>query len=108
VGLYIVCISVALFTFSSTLGFFVEFKTAMTYIFGEKLFKYLRFIYFIPPVIGAVMEIEVIWTMADMATGFLVVPNMLALALLSPLFVKLFKEFKEKNSPALKAKQGAA
>jgi AGCS family alanine or glycine:cation symporter len=103
-GMYIVCVSVALFTFSSTLGWFVEFKTAMTYIFGEKLFKYLRFIYFIPPVIGAVMEIEVIWTMADMATGFLVVPNMVALALLSPLFVKLFKEFKEKNPPALKAK----
>jgi AGCS family alanine or glycine:cation symporter len=102
VGMYIVCISVALFTFSSTLGWFVEFKAAVTYIFGEKLFKYLRFLYFIPPTIGAMMEIEAIWTMADMATGFLVVPNMIALALLSPLFVKLFKEFKEKHPAALK------
>jgi AGCS family alanine or glycine:cation symporter len=96
-GVWIVCISVALFCFSSTLGFFVEFKTAMVYIFGERAFKYLRFIYFIPPVIGAVMEIEVIWTMADMATGFLVIPNMIALALLSPVFVKLFKDFINKN-----------
>jgi AGCS family alanine or glycine:cation symporter len=97
VGLGIACFSVALFCFSSTLGFFVEFRTAVVYIFGEKLFKYLRFVYFIPPIIGAVMEIEAIWTMADMATGFLVIPNVIALALLSPVFVKLFKDFTAKN-----------
>jgi AGCS family alanine or glycine:cation symporter len=96
-GVYIACISVALFCFSSTLGWFVEFRTAVVYIFGEKSFKYLRWVYFVPPIFGAVMEIEVIWTMADMATGFLVIPNVLALALLSPVFVKLFKDFREKN-----------
>jgi AGCS family alanine or glycine:cation symporter len=98
VGLVIACFSVALFCFSSTLGFFVEFRTAVVYLFGEKLFKYLRFVYFIPPMIGAVMEIESIWTMADMATGFLVIPNVIALALLSPVFVKLFKEFRAKHA----------
>jgi AGCS family alanine or glycine:cation symporter len=96
-GVWIATICVALFCFSGTLGWFVEFRTAAVYIFGEKAFKYLRFIYFIPPVIGAMMEIESIWIMADMATGFLVIPNMLALALLSPVFVKLFKEFTAKN-----------
>jgi AGCS family alanine or glycine:cation symporter len=96
-GMWIVCVSVALFCFSSTLGFFVEFRTAVVYIFGEKAFKILKFIYFIPPIIGAIAEIEVIWTMADMATGFLVIPNIIALALLTPVFLKLFKEFREKN-----------
>jgi AGCS family alanine or glycine:cation symporter len=96
-GVYIACISVALFCFSSTLGWFVEFRTAIVYIFGEKSFKFLRWLYFVPPIFGAIMEIEVIWTMADMATGFLVIPNILALALLSPVFVKLFKEYREKN-----------
>jgi len=96
-GVWIATICVALFCFSGTLGWFVEFRTAAVYIFGEKAFKYLKFIYFIPPVIGAMMEIESIWLMADMATGFLVIPNMLALALLSPVFVKLLKEYKAKN-----------
>jgi AGCS family alanine or glycine:cation symporter len=96
-GMWIVCVSVALFCFSSTLGFFVEFRTAVVYIFGEKAFKVLKFIYFIPPIIGAIAEIEVIWTMADFATGFLVIPNIIALALLTPVFMKLFKEFREKN-----------
>ena len=62
----------------------------MVYIFDEKAFKYLRFIYFIPPVIGAAMETEAIWTRADMATGFLVIPNMMALAALGPVFVNTF------------------
>ena len=97
VGMWIVCISVALFCFSSTLGFFVEFRTAMVYLFGEKAFKVLKYIYFVPPIIGSIAEIEVIWTMADMATGFLVIPNILALALLSPVFLKLFKDFTSKN-----------
>jgi AGCS family alanine or glycine:cation symporter len=96
-GVYIACISVALFCFSSTLGWFVEFRTAVVYIFGEKSFKFLRWLYFIPPIFGAIMEIELIWTMADMATGFLMIPNMIALALLSPIFVKLFKDFKAKH-----------
>jgi AGCS family alanine or glycine:cation symporter len=102
-GVIIACISVALFCFSSTLGWFVEFRTAVVYIFGEKSFKYLRWFYFVPPIIGAIMEIETIWTMADMATGFLVVPNMIALTLLSPVFIKLFREFKEKNPWTRKA-----
>jgi AGCS family alanine or glycine:cation symporter len=96
-GVWIATICVALFCFSSTLGWFVEYRTATVYIFGEKAFKYLKFIYFIPPIIGAMMEIESIWLMADLATGFLVVPNMLALALLSPVFVKLLKEYTAKN-----------
>jgi AGCS family alanine or glycine:cation symporter len=96
-GLIIACVCVALFCFSGILGFFVEFRTAMVYIFGEKAFKYLRYIYFIPPIIGAVMEIESIWTMADMATGFLVIPNVIAIAALSPVFFKLLKEFTDKN-----------
>jgi AGCS family alanine or glycine:cation symporter len=96
-GVWIATICVALFCFSGTLGWFVEFRTAAVYIFGEKIFKYLKFIYFIPPVIGAMMEIESIWLMADMATGFLVIPNMLALALLSPVFVKLLNEYKAKH-----------
>ncbi|MDR1932097.1 MAG: sodium:alanine symporter family protein [Spirochaetales bacterium] len=101
-GVYIACISVALFCFSSTLGWFVEFRTAVVYIFGEKSFTVLKWFYFVPPVIGAMMEIETIWTMADMATGFLVIPNVIALALLSPVFVKLFRDFKEKNPVSLK------
>jgi AGCS family alanine or glycine:cation symporter len=102
-GVIIACISVALFCFSSTLGWFVEFRTAVIYIFGEKSFKFLRWFYFVPPIIGAIMEIETIWTMADMATGFLVIPNMIALALLSPVFIKLFREFKEKHPWGRKA-----
>jgi AGCS family alanine or glycine:cation symporter len=103
-GVYIACLSVALFCFSSTLGWFVEFRTAVVYIFGVKSFKFLRWLYFVPPIIGAMMEIEVVWTMADMAIGFLVIPNMIALVLLSPVFIKLFREYKEKNPFSFKAK----
>ncbi|GMO53598.1 MAG: amino acid carrier protein [Termitinemataceae bacterium] len=96
-GAIIAGICVALFCFSSTLGWFVEFRTAIVYIFGVASFKFLRWLYFVPPIIGCMMEIESVWLMADMATGFLVIPNMIALAFLSPVFIKLYKDFREKD-----------
>lgn len=93
----LVCIAVVLFTYSSYLGFFIEYKTSINYIFGEKAEKILQWFYFIPPLISVIMPIEAIWTMADMATGFLVVPNMIAIVALSETFIKLFKEFLKKE-----------
>ena len=39
------------------------------------------------------MPIEAIWSLADMAVGFIVIPNMIALLLLSNKFVALVKEY---------------
>lgn len=96
-GLYILGIAVILFTYSSYLGFYIEYRTTINYLFGEKIEKYLTFFYFIPPLISVILPIEAVWTMADMATGFLVIPNMIALVLLSGVFISLFKEFLNQN-----------
>lgn len=96
-GIILACIAVTLFTYSSTLGFFVEYKTTINYLFGERVEKYLQWFYFIPPIIAVTMPIEAVWTMVDMATGFLVIPNMLALIGLSGTFIELFNDFLEKD-----------
>ncbi len=79
------------------MDFFVEYRTSVNYIFGEKAEKILKWFYFVPPLISVTMPIEAIWTMADMATGFLVIPNMIALVSLSGIFIKLFKDFFEQR-----------
>ncbi|GAA0180195.1 amino acid carrier protein [Clostridium sediminicola] len=96
-GLILVCIAVVLFTYSSTLGFFVEYKASINYLFGEKAEKVLKWFYFVPPIIAVIMPIEVVWTMADMACGFLMIPNLIALVALSGVFAKLFKDFLQKD-----------
>ncbi len=97
-GIYVLGISVILFTFSSYLGFFVEYKTCIEHVFGEKSVKYLQWLYFIPPILAVTMDTEMIWTLADIAVGFIIIPNLIALIALSNKFVKLFKEYINKEN----------
>lgn len=96
VGIVVLAIAVVLFTYSSYLGFFVEFRTCVEYLFGEKMVTILKWLYFILPVIAVTMEVEQVWDLADMAVGFIVIPNMIALVMLSPQFLGLFREYRGK------------
>ena len=97
VGAVILAIAVVLFTYSSYLGFFVEFRTCVEYLFGERRMKYLKYLYFILPILSVTLEVEQVWDIADMAVGFIVIPNMIAIALLSPKFFALFREYLSKQ-----------
>ena len=55
--------------------------------------KLLQWFFFLPPILAVTMPIEAIWSLADMAVGFIVIPNMIAILLLSKTFVKLFREY---------------
>ena len=96
VGIIVLCIAVVLFTYSSYLGFFVEFRTCIEYLFGEKSVKYLKWLFFILPVLSVTLAVEQVWDLADMAVGFIVIPNMIALLLLSPKFISYFREYMKK------------
>ena len=74
----------------------MEYRTSTEYLFGEKTIKYLQWFFFVPPIIAVTMPIEAIWSLADMAVGFIVIPNMLAILLLSKKFFQLFHEYMDK------------
>ncbi len=100
VGLVVLCIAVVLFTYSSYLGFFVEFRTCVEYLFGEKSITYLKWLFLALPILSVTLEVEQVWDIADMAVGFIVIPNMIALLLLSPKFVEIFKDYRKKLASA--------
>lgn len=91
IGIIILSFAVILFTYSSYIGFFVEFRTCVEYLFGVKAVKFLQFIFLALPIVSASLAVEQVWDIADMAVGFIVVPNMIALLLLSPKFLELFR-----------------
>lgn len=96
VGLVILCIAVVLFTYSSYLGFFVEFRTCVEYLFGEKAIKFMKWLFLALPIVSVTLEVEQVWDIADMAVGFIVIPNMIALLLLSPKFFAILKDYRAK------------
>jgi AGCS family alanine or glycine:cation symporter len=96
IGMWVAGIAVFLFCYSSYLGYFVEFRTSLKYVFGDKISKWARWLFFIPPVISCTLPVSQIWDMADMVVGFIFIPNMIALLLLSPQVVKMLKEYEVK------------
>ena len=95
-GIVVLCLAVVLFTYSSYLGFIVEFRTCVEYIFGEKAIKLMKWLFLALPILSVTLEVEQVWDIADMAVGFIVIPNMIALLLLSPKFIELLKDYRAK------------
>ncbi len=101
-GLVVLCIAVVLFTYSSYLGFFVEFRTCVEYLFGEKAIAIMKWLFLALPILSVTLEVEQVWDIADMAVGFIVIPNMIALLLLSPKFIQIYKDYRETLKSAKK------
>jgi len=94
-GKYILCIMICLFAYTTYIGFYFEYTTCIRYLFKDKIAKYLKWLYIVPLLIAVFLPIEFIWTMADMSVGFIIIPNIVALMILTPKFKKVFNE--EKN-----------
>lgn len=91
---HILTVGVALILFTSYLGSFIKYRTSINYLFGDKWERIIKWFYFLPPLIAVNMEIPVIWLMADIAVGFLVIPNVIALFLLRKDFISEYEKFK--------------
>ena len=96
VGVGVMGVCVFLFTYSSYLGFFVEFRTSLEYVFHDKVVKYLKWIFFAIPLVSAWLEVSFIWDMADMVVGFIFIPNMIAILALSPQVLEMLKDYTAK------------
>jgi len=89
-------VSIAILTFclSTQIGFFVYFETALVSLFGEKFFYYARWIYFIPGVVFAgITNVDQLWALANISVAASALPNLVALLLLSGVFMTLKKDY---------------
>jgi AGCS family alanine or glycine:cation symporter len=89
-------ISVAILTFclSTQIGFFVYFETALVSLFGEDFFRYARWIYFLPGVVFAgITNVDQLWALANISVAASALPNLVALLVLSGVFMTLMKDY---------------
>ncbi|WP_394130238.1 alanine/glycine:cation symporter family protein [Shewanella maritima] len=92
-GNYIVAIALAVFAFTTILGWSFYSEKCVQYLFGEKAIKPFRLIWTIVVPIGAVSSLEFIWLLADTLNAMMAIPNLIALALLSPMVFALTREY---------------
>jgi len=93
-----ILISFIILTFCLTtqIGFFIYFETASSNVFSARVMKYLKWLYFIPPVVFAgVADVDRIWVFANIAVGVCAIPNLIAIVALRHEVFRLMRDFIE-------------
>ncbi|GGQ32403.1 alanine/glycine:cation symporter family protein [Shewanella litoralis] len=101
-GNYIVAIALAIFAFTTILGWSFYSEKCVQYLLGDKAVKPFRLIWTLVVPLGAVSSLEFIWLLADTLNAMMAIPNLIALVLLSPVVFSLTREYFLKQR-ALKA-----
>lgn len=84
------------FCLTTQIAFFIYFETASLNVFGKKVLKYLKWLYFVPPVVFAgVADVDRVWVFANIAVGVCAIPNLIAVLALSGPFFVLMKDYLE-------------
>jgi AGCS family alanine or glycine:cation symporter len=92
-GGYIVTFGLAIFAFTTLLGWSFYGEKCVQYLFGPKSITPFRVLWVIVVPIGAVSQLNFIWLAADTLNALMAVPNLIALLLLSPVVFKLTREY---------------
>ena len=85
---YIVIFGLVLFAFSTIIGWSYYGEKCAEFLFGEKIILYYRMLWVVVIPIGAAVELNLIWLIADIMNGLMALPNLIALLLLSPIIFK--------------------
>ena len=89
----VVAVCLSLFAFSTILTWALYGTRCMEYLFGTKVNKVYQIIFCLVLIVGATTELQVVWNIADTLNGLMALPNLAALLILSPVTIKLCKEY---------------
>ncbi len=90
---YIVGISLVLFAYTTIIAIGYYGEALFSYLGGIKFGKLYRYIFLPFTFIGAIGGLQTIWGVIDVLMGIQVIPNLIAIALLSPIVFKRTNEF---------------
>jgi AGCS family alanine or glycine:cation symporter len=93
VGHHIVSFALTLFAFTTLLGWSYYSERSLEYLFGVRIIKPFRIAWCIAVFVGATIELTFVWLLADTLNALMAIPNLIALALLSPVVFALTREF---------------
>lgn len=84
---YVVMICLILFAFTTILAWGYYGEKCVEYLFGLKIAYGYRLIYTAMVLVGAILKLELVWALADIANGFMAIPNLIAILGLSKVVV---------------------
>ena len=95
----VVAIGLSLFAGSTILSWGLYGTRCAEYLFGSKVIKPYQILFCIVVVMGAIMDLSLAWDISDTLNACMAIPNLIGLLLLSPVVIKLAKEYSAEHFP---------
>ncbi|MCF8469819.1 MAG: sodium:alanine symporter family protein [Parvibaculum sp.] len=89
----IVAICLALFSFTTLLGWSYYGERAVEFLFGVKAILPYRVVWVLAVPIGALTSLNFIWLLADALNAMMAIPNLIALLILSPAIFTMTRNY---------------
>ncbi len=86
-------VAMCCFAFSTIIGWGLYGARCAEFIFSSKIVKPFMVIYSMVAVVGATVDLGLVWSIAETFNGLMVIPNLIAVLLLSGTVFKLVKEY---------------
>ena len=98
VGSFVVAIALAVFAFTTMLGWAFYCEKCIEFLVGVKAIGPFRVLWCLAALAGAVGNLGLIWLIADTLNAMMALPNLIALLVLSPVVFRLTREYLARGS----------
>jgi AGCS family alanine or glycine:cation symporter len=89
----VVAVSLILFAYTTLLGWSYYGEKAVEFLFGERAMPLYRGVWIVLIVVGAVAQLDLVWTFADVMNGLMALPNLVGLIGLSGVVVEETRKY---------------
>ena len=86
-------VAMCCFAFSTIIGWGLYGTRCIEFLFGSRSNKPFMVLYSLTAIVGATMNLGLMWSIAETFNGLMVIPNLIAVFLLSDVVVKMTKEY---------------
>ena len=93
VGAPLLAFGILTFAFSTILGWSYYGESAVNYIEGRRTNRFYRILYIVALFFGSIINLDIIWNIADCMNALMAIPNLVALLLLSGVAAQETKKY---------------
>lgn len=86
-------VAMCCFAFSTIIGWGLYGSRCVEFLFGSKATKVFLALYSLVAIVGATMDLGLVWSISETFNGLMAIPNLIAVFLLSPVVFKLMRGY---------------
>lgn len=106
IGPAFVTICLLFFAFTTIIGWYYFAETNVRFLFGKKGLTPFKILVVCFIVLGSALKLDLVWELADLFNGFMVIPNLIAILLLAKVAKGIMKDY-DAGRPYVPFKEGS-